>query len=140
MLEFLKAPFLVPHFSYYTLMTFLTILSLILVTACNHHLICSNSIWYGATTWIGFWTWIWSTKTLWTGQRIGLLTSMLGKLNCFPLTNLKTLNLLIWKWMGLFLRQSHLLRCWGWSSLLNWIGTLTLSSPLLKLSPRKFES
>ena len=43
MLEFLKAPFLVPHFSYYTLMTFLTILSLILVTACNHHLIIATA-------------------------------------------------------------------------------------------------
>ena len=32
MLEFLKAPFLVLHFSYYTLMTFLTMLSVILLS------------------------------------------------------------------------------------------------------------
>ena len=32
MLEFLKAPFLVPHFSYYTLMTFLVMLSVILLS------------------------------------------------------------------------------------------------------------
>ena len=32
----------------------------------------------------------------------------------------------------------HLLRCWDWLSLLNWIGVLT-SSILLKLSPRKLE-
>ena len=31
-----------------------------------------------------------------------------------------------------------LLRCWGWLSLLNWIGALIIS-PLLKLPPRKLE-
>ena len=49
-----------------------------------------------------------------------------------------TLFLLMWKWMGLFLRKNHLLRCWGWPSLLNWIGALTLSL-LPKLLPRKLE-
>ena len=49
-----------------------------------------------------------------------------------------TLFLLMWKWMGLFLRKNHLLRCWGWPSLLNWIGALKLSL-LLKLPPRKLE-
>ena len=44
----------------------------------------------------------------------------------------------MWKWMGLFLRKNHLLRCWGWLSLLNWIGALTLSL-LLRLPPRKLE-
>ena len=38
----------------------------------------------------------------------------------------------------LFLRKNHLLRCWVWLSLWNWIGALTLS-PLLKLPPRKLE-
>ena len=42
----------------------------------------------------------------------------------------------MWKWMGLFLRKNNLLRCWGWPSVLNWIGTLTLSL-LLKPRPRK---
>ena len=28
----------------------------------------------------------------------------------------------MWKWMGLFLRKNHLLRCWGWLSLSNCIG------------------
>ena len=36
--------------------------------------------------------------------------------------------LLIKKWMGLFLSKNHLLRSWGWLSLLNWIGALTLFS------------
>ena len=44
----------------------------------------------------------------------------------------------MWKWMGLFWRKNHLLRCWHWLSLLNWIGALTLSL-LLKLPARKLE-
>ena len=46
--------------------------------------------------------------------------------------------LLMWKYMGLFFRKNHLLRCLGWPSLLNWIGVLTLLL-LLKLRPRKLE-
>ena len=49
----------------------------------------------------------------WTGARSGLLFSMLGKLNWFRLTSQITLVLLMWKWMGLFLRKNHILRCWG---------------------------
>ena len=45
----------------------------------------------------------------------------------------------MWKLMDLFLRENHLLRCWGWLSLLNWIGGLTLTL-LLKLPPRKLDS
>ena len=48
------------------------------------------------------------------------------------------LVLLIWKWMGLFSRKTHILKWWGWLSLLNWIGALILSL-LLKLLPRKLE-
>ena len=54
------------------------------------------------------------------------------------LTGLITVVLLMWKWMGLFFRKNHLLRCWDWPSLLNWIWVLTLSL-LLKLPPRKLE-
>ena len=49
-----------------------------------------------------------------------------------------TLVLLMWKWMGLFLRKNHLLRCWDWLYIPNWIGALTLSS-LLNLLPVKLE-
>ena len=77
-------------------------------------------------------------ETLWSLSVIRLLISVLEKLNWLRLTNLTTLVLLMWKWMGLFLRKNHLLRCWGWLSVLNWIGTFTLSL-LLKLSPRKLE-
>ena len=33
----------------------------------------------------------------------------------------------MWKWMGLFLGKNHLLRCWDFLFLVNWIGALTLS-------------
>ena len=67
--------------------------------------------------------------TLWTGAVSSLLISMPEKLNWFRLTNLITVVLLIWKWVGLFLRKNHLLRCWGWLFLLNWIRALTLLPP-----------
>ena len=77
-------------------------------------------------------------ETLWTGTGSGLLNLVLEKLHWFRLTGQTTLVLLMWKWNGLFLRKTHLLRCWGRLSLLNWIGALTLSL-LLKLPPRKLE-
>ena len=140
MREFLKAPFLVLHFSYYTLMTFLMMLSVILLSmlmillsilSVIGLLICGNNLnWHLNLNLI--------YETLWTGVRSGLLISTLGKLSWFRLTGLITMVLLMWKWVGLFLRKNHLLRCWGWPSLLNWIGVLTLSL-LLKLHPRKLE-
>ena len=63
---------------------------------------------------------------LWTLAGSGLLISMLEKLNWFHMTGPITLVLLMWKWIGLFLRKNNLSRCWGWLSLLNWIGPLTL--------------
>ena len=97
MLESLKAPFLVLHFSYYTLMTFLMMLSVILLSMLMillsilnviRHLICGNSLnWFLNLDLI--------YKTLWTWARSGLLISMLGKLNWFHLTSLKTLVLLM---------------------------------------------
>ena len=56
----------------------------------------------------------------------------------FCLTSLITLVLLMWQWMGLFLRKNHFLRCWGYLSVLNWTGTLALFL-LLKLPSRKLE-
>ena len=52
-------------------------------------------------------------KTLWTGVRSGLLISMLEKPIWLRLTGLITMVLLMSKWIGLFLRKKHLLRCWG---------------------------
>ena len=112
MLEFLKGPFLVLHFSYYTLMTFLTMLSVILLSmlmillfilSVIRHLICGNNLNY-------FLDFNLIYETLWTGIRSALVISMLGKLSRFNLTSLMTIILLLLKWMGLFLRKNHLLR------------------------------
>ena len=97
MLEFLKAPFLVLHFSYYTLMTFLMMLSVILLSmlmillsilSVIGHLICGNNL-----NWLLNLNLIY--ETLWNGEESGLLISMLGKFNWFHLTGLITLVLLM---------------------------------------------
>ena len=97
MQEFLKAPFLVLHFSYYTSMTFLIILSVILpsvlmlllsILSVIEHLICGNNL-----NWLLNLNLIYETR--WTGVRSGLLISMLGKLNWFRLTSLITMVLLM---------------------------------------------
>ena len=46
------------------------------------------------------------------GAGIGFLISVLEKLNTFRLTCLITLVLLMWKWMGVFLKKNHIFRCW----------------------------
>ena len=99
MLDSPKASFLVLHFFYYTLMTFLMILSGILLSMLMILLsilsvICGNNL-----NWLLNLNLIY--ETLWTGLGSGLLTSMLEKLNWFPLTGLITLALFAWKCMGL---------------------------------------
>ena len=96
MLEFLKAPFLVLHFSCYILMTFQTILSVILLSllmillfilTVTRHLICDNNLnWHLNLNLI--------YKTLWTGV-VDLLISVLGKLSWFCLIFLITMVLLM---------------------------------------------
>ena len=117
MLEFFKAPFLVLHYSYYILLTFLItwfvlfrFLLMILLSILNvtRHMICGNSL-----------NWLMSMnlihETLWAWEGSVLLILMLGTLNWFRLA--RTLVLLMWKWMDLFLRKSNLFRCWCWLSL-----------------------
>ena len=97
MLDLLKAPFLVLHFFCYTLMTFLTLLAVILLSmlmillfipSVTRHLICGNNLnWYLNLNLI--------YETLWTGIKSGLLTSMLGKLSWFRLAGLITMFLLM---------------------------------------------
>ena len=103
------------HFSYYTVMTFLTMLSVILLSMLMillsvlnviRHLICGKNL-----NWLLNLNLIY--ETLWTWVRNGLLISMLGKLSWFCLTCQITMVLLMLKWMGLFLRKNHILRCWG---------------------------
>ena len=93
----LKAPFLVLHFFYYASMTYLMMLSVILLSRMMlplfilnviRHLICGNNL-----------NWLLnlnlSYKTLWTGARSCLLISVLGKFDWFRLTGLITMVLLM---------------------------------------------
>ena len=81
LLEFLKAPVLVLHSSYYALMTFLMILSVILlsmlmilpVLSVIRHLIRGNNFNWPLDLNLIY-------ETLWTGARSGFLISMLEKL------------------------------------------------------------
>ena len=75
MLESLKAPFLVLHFSYYSLMTFLLMLSVILLLCWWYYslFLVWSSIWSVATTWIGFLIWIWSMRHSGLGQEVACL-------------------------------------------------------------------
>ena len=139
MLEFLKTLFLVLHFSYYKLMTFLMMLSVILLSMLMiltstliviWHLICGNN-----ERWLLNLTLIY--KTLLTGEEGGLLILVLQKLCMFCWMSLITLVRFMWEWLGLLLRKNHLLRCWGCLSLINKIAVFTLSL-LLKQPPRKF--
>ena len=97
MIEFLKDPFSVLHFSCCILMTSLMMLSFILLSilmiplcflAVIRDLICGNNM-----------KWLLnlnpSYETPWTGVRNGFLISMLEKLNCFHLTRLITMVFLM---------------------------------------------
>ena len=89
MLEFLKGPFFVQHFSYYKLMTFLMVLSVMLLSmvmilpstlrVIKHWLLNLNLIY----------------EALSTGAESDLLISMLENLSWFHLTGLVTLVLLM---------------------------------------------
>ena len=93
--EFLRASFFVVHFPYYTLMTFLMMLSVILLSiliillsilSVMKHLICGKNL-----NWLLNLNLIY--ETLWTGVRSSLLISILGKVNWFHLTGLTALVL-----------------------------------------------
>ena len=97
MLEFLKDPFLALHFSCYTLITFLMMLFVILLSmqtillsdlSVIRHLICGNNL-----NWLLNLNLIYDA--LWIGVRNGLLISMLGKLSWFRLTGLTSMVLLM---------------------------------------------
>ena len=134
-LDFLKAPLLVLHLSYYTLVTFLMMLSVILLSILMillstlrviRHLTCCNNNCFLNLNLV--------CETLWSGVGSGLLSFSAGKPTLFCLT----LVLFMWKWVGVFFWKNHLLKSWVWPSHLNWIGAFTLSL-LLKPPPRKFE-
>ena len=123
MLEFLKAPFFVQHFSYYTLMTLLMMLSLILLStlmmlfstvSLSRHLLCGNNQ-----------NWLLNlnltNETLQTGAGSGLLNSVNS-------------GAIVVKVMGLFLKKNHLTRGWDSLSLLNWIKALIVMFGLVLLA------
>ena len=149
-LEFLKSPFLVLHFSYYTLMTFLIMLSVILLSmlmivlftlSVIRHLICGNR-----KNWVLNLNLIY--ETLWTGVGSGFLVSVLEKLTPFCLTNLIFSRQLLIHFqfygvaISLKMNESVLEEKLPFNKLgltfqlLNWIRTLTLSLQQ-KLPPRK---
>ena len=63
--------------------------------------------------------------------------SMPEKLNLFHLTIIRSLELLIWKLMDLFLKRNNLLWCWDGLSRLSWMGALSLS--LTKTAFKRWE-
>ena len=93
-----KGSFLVLLFFYYTLMTFLMILSVILLSVLMITLYCKyiRHLWSVATTRIGFSTWIWSTTHCGLGQEVACWFNC-WKNNWCHLTGLITLVLLMWK-------------------------------------------
>ena len=112
MLEFLKLS-LVLLFSSYTSMTFLMILSVILLSILMilpsilnviKHLIPGNNL-----NWLLKLNLIY--ETLSTEVRSGFLISILEKCSWFCWTSLITLFLLVWKSMSLLLRKNNLSRC-----------------------------
>ena len=60
-----------------------------------------------------------TTEILWIGAGNCLLISVLEKHKLFRLTGLIIVALLMWKWMGLFLRKNPFLICGDCLSLLN---------------------
>ena len=120
-LEF-KAPFLVLQF-FLLYINDLMMLSVILLSMLmillfilrvTRHLICGNNL-----NWLLNLNLIY--ETLWTRVRSGLLISMLGKLSWFCLICLKTMVLLMLKWMGLFFRKSFFMMLGlTFSSKLDW--------------------
>ena len=91
--EFLKAPFLVLHFSYFPSMTFLIMLSLMLLCMLmillSILIVIRHLIWGNNLNWLLNLNLIY--ETLCTGARSGLLISILGKLNWFCMIGLITL-------------------------------------------------
>ena len=111
MLEFPKAPFLVLHFLLYNndLSDDLICNIAIYADDTTHYSKCDQASDIGQQIELAseLESDLWDT---WTEAGSGLVISILEKRSWFRLTGLITLVLLMWKWMGLFLRKNHLLR------------------------------
>ena len=119
-MEFLKAPFLVLNFSYYTLMTFLMMLSVILPSILMillSTLMCdeTSDLWQQLETVAELESD--PRDTVDWGKKWFADFNAEKKKSLLCLTDM-ILVLLTWKWIGLFLMKNHILRCWGCLSLL----------------------
>ena len=139
MLEFLKAPFLVLHYSCYTLIIFLMILFVLLVSMllillyskCNQ----AFNLWQQLELASELDSDLQDTVN-W--GRKWLVDFNAGKTELVSFGRSNYAVAIDVKMVCLFLRKNHFLRCWGCLSVLDWIGSLILSL-LLKLSLRKLE-
>ena len=104
-MELLKAPFLVLHFSYHTLMMFLMMLSVILISmltillsilSASRHRMCGKSY-----SWLR--TWVWPTIQCRMGQEMDCW------FQCWfaSFNQLNNSMLLMWEWVSLFLKKNH---------------------------------
>ena len=127
MLELLKAAFLVLHFFHCTLMTFLMMLSTILLSMLMVILSTLSviGIWSVATNRAGCWTWIWSTRFYGLGQEVTCGFQWWKNSTCF------FLMILVLLMSGSVLKEKTSIKILGMTFLLNWIGALTLSHLLL---------
>ena len=138
MLEFHKAAILVLHFSYYTFIIFLIMLSVILLSMLMILLYSKSD------EESNLWQQLELASTLesdlqdtveWGRKWLVDFNAVKTQLILFDRSKNTGAIVKMWKQMGLLLKN-HLLRCWGWLSLLNWIEALTLFL-VLKLPPRK---
>ena len=136
MMVFFKASFFDPCFFYYPLMTFLMILiSLISVSMVSLSL---WGFWFAAISRIGlFQSWIWTTRHC-KRDRKWLVDFSAAKTWLVLIGSSNNCGSMDAKLMGMSLLRNHLLRCWDYLYLENWVRTLILSL-LLKLPPRKLE-
>ena len=139
-LKLLKSLFLTLHFSYYILMAFLMILSMISISvliillyilSVIKHLICGNNL-----------NWLLNLNlrdNVDRGRNDLLILMLEKKLDWFRLTSLiNNTGAIDGKMDGSALEEKSSFKMLGLTYLLNWIVALTLTL-LLKLHPRKFE-
>ena len=125
---FLKAYCCVLCFWYHTLMTFLMMMSFVILPSVLMILLSTLSVIKSQIrdnnqAWPLNCNWVW--KTLWTVAGSGLLISLLQKFNLFHLTSQKTVVLLMWKLMDpifkmLSFRMLGLSSYWGLSHCFYW--------------------
>ena len=122
-LVFLRAPFLTLHFSYYTSMAFLMMLSVILlsilITLCSK----CDQVWFVARTRIGSWTCRCLVDTADWGRKL-LVDYNAGKTQLVSFGQSNNSGAIEVKVDGSVFEEKYFLRCCGCLSLLNRLGPL----------------